>query len=89
LKRYKNTNKSGEIILKEYLPISYKKLNIKIYKTVIVPIVLYGCETWFLSEERRLRDFGKTVLRTFEPKRKEDGSWRKLHEDEFTACILP
>jgi hypothetical protein len=38
-----------------------KNLNIKIYKTVILPLVLYGCETWSLSlrEEHRLR-----VLRT-------------------------
>jgi hypothetical protein len=43
-----------------YLPVSYKKnLKIKIYKTVILPVVLYGCETWSLTvgEEHRLRVF--------------------------------
>jgi hypothetical protein len=43
--------------------------------------VLYGCETW---EEYRLRDFENRVLRRiFGPKREEDGSWRKLHNDEI------
>jgi hypothetical protein len=47
------------------------------YKTVILPVVLYGCETWSptLREEHRLRVFENRVLRRiFEPKRKEDGS---------------
>jgi hypothetical protein len=55
-------------------------------KTVILPIVLYGCETWFLSlrEEHRLRGFENRVLRRiFGPKREEDWSWRKLHNDEL------
>jgi hypothetical protein len=45
------------------LPISYKKLNIKIYKTVILPVVLYGCETLSLTlrEEHRLRVFENSV----------------------------
>jgi hypothetical protein len=62
-----------------------KKLKIKIYKTVILPVVLYGCETWSIAlrEERRLRVFENTVLRIFGPKREEDGSWRKLHNDEL------
>jgi hypothetical protein len=53
------------------------KLNIKIYKTVILPVVLYGCETWYLTlrEEHRLRVFENRVLRRiFGPKREEDGS---------------
>jgi hypothetical protein len=58
-------------------PILYKKnLNIKIYKTVIFPVVLYGCETWSLTlgEEHRLRVFENRVLRKiFGPKREEDG----------------
>jgi hypothetical protein len=60
-------------------------LKIKIYKTVILPVVLYGCETWSLTlgEEHRLRVFQKRVLRIFGPKREEDGSWRKLHNDEL------
>jgi hypothetical protein len=63
-----------------------KNLKIKIYKTVILPAVLYGCETWFLTlrEEHRLRVFENRVLRKkFGPKRVEDGSWRKLHNDGF------
>jgi hypothetical protein len=66
-------------------PIS-KKLKIKIYKTVILPVVLYGCETWSLTlgEEHRLKVSENRVLRKiFGPKREEDGSWRKLHNDEL------
>jgi len=42
-----------------------KYLNIKIYRTVILPVFLYGCETWslILREERRLRVFENRVLR--------------------------
>jgi hypothetical protein len=68
------------------LPVSYKKLKIKIYKTVILSVVLYGCETWSLTlrEEQRLRISENRVLRRiFGPKREEDGSWRKLHNDEI------
>jgi hypothetical protein len=63
-----------------------KYLKIKIYKTVILPVVLYGYETWSLTlgEENRLRVFETTELRRiFGPKREEDGSWRKLHNDEL------
>ena len=51
-----------------------KKLKIKIYRTIILPVVLYGCETWSLTfrEERRLRVFENRVLRrVFGPKRDE------------------
>jgi hypothetical protein len=51
-----------------------------------VPFVLYGCETWSPTfwEEHRLRVFENRVLRKiFGPKREEDGSWRKLHNDEL------
>jgi hypothetical protein len=63
-----------------------RNLKIKIYKTVILPFVLYGCETWSLTlrEEHGLRVFENRVLRkVFGPKREEDGPWRKLHNDEF------
>jgi hypothetical protein len=63
-----------------------KNLKIKIYRTVILPVVLYGCETWCLTlrEEHRLMVFENRVLRgIFGPKREEDGSWRKLHDDEL------
>jgi hypothetical protein len=64
-----------------------KNLNIKIYRTIILPVVLYGCETWSLTlrEERRLRVFENRVLRrVFGPKRDElTGGWRKLHKEEL------
>jgi hypothetical protein len=62
-----------------------KNLKIKIYRTVILPVVLYGCETWSLTlrEEHRLRVFENRVLRISGPKRGEDGSWRKFHDDEL------
>jgi hypothetical protein len=70
-----------------------KNLKIKIYKTVILPVVLYGCETWSLTlgEEHGLRVFKNRVLRRiFWPKREEDGSWGKLHNDEFhSLCTSP
>jgi hypothetical protein len=59
---------------------------IEIYEPVILPVVLYGCETWSLTlgEEHRLRVSENRVLRKiFGPKREEDGSWRKLHNDEL------
>ena len=60
-----------------------EKLKINIYRTIILPVVLYGCETWSLTlrEERRLRVFENRVLRrVFGPKRDEvTGEWRKLH----------
>jgi hypothetical protein len=68
------------------LPVSYQKNpKIKIYKTVILPVALYGCVTWSLTlrEGHTLRAFQNRVLRIFGPKRKEDGSWRKLHNEEL------
>ena len=65
-----------------------KKLKIKIYRTIILPVFLYGCETWSLTprEERRLRVFENRVLRTvFGPKRDEiTGKWRKLHNKDLS-----
>jgi hypothetical protein len=62
-------------------------VKIKIYKTVILPVVLYGCETWSLTlrEEHRLRVFENRVLRgIFGPKRDEvTGGWRKMHNEEL------
>ena len=67
-----------------------KKLKIKIYRTIILPVVLYGCETWSLTfrEERRLRVFENRVLRrVFGPKRDEvTVEWRKLHNEELRDC---
>ena len=57
-------------------------LHVKIYRTIILPGVFYGCETWslLLGEECRLR----VLRRIFRPKRDEvTGEWRKLHNEEL------
>ena len=64
-----------------------KNLKIKIYRSIILPMVLNWCETWSLTlrEERRLRVFENRVLRkVFGPERDEvTGEWRKLHNEEL------
>jgi hypothetical protein len=64
-----------------------KNLKIRICKTIILPVVLYRCETWSLTlrEEHRLRVFENRVLRKIlGPKRDEvTGEWRKLHNEEL------
>jgi hypothetical protein len=64
-----------------------RNVKIKIHKTIILPVVLYGCETWSLTlrEENGLRVFENRVLRRiFGPKRDEvTGGWRKLHNEEL------
>ncbi|KAJ4450195.1 hypothetical protein ANN_01602 [Periplaneta americana] len=66
-----------------------KNLKVTIYKTVILQVVLYGCETWTftLREEQRLRVFENKVLRKiFGAKRDEvTGEWRKLHNGDLHA----
>ena len=62
-----------------------KNLKIKIYKTIILPVVLYGYVTWSLTlrEECRLRVFENRILmRIFGRKRDENGEWRRLHNEE-------
>ena len=62
-------------------------LKIKIYRTIILPVVLYGCETWSLTlrEERKPRVFENMVLRRiFGPRRDEvTAEWRRLHNEEL------
>jgi len=57
------------------------------YRTIILPVVLYGCETWSLAlrEERRLRVYENRVMRRiFGPERDEvTGGWRKPHNEEL------
>jgi hypothetical protein len=64
-----------------------RNIKIRMYKTIILPVVLYGCEAWSLTlrEEHRLRVFENRVLRRiFELKRDEvTGGWRKLHNEEL------
>ena len=64
-----------------------KNKKIKIYRTIILFVVLYGCETWSLTlrEGRRLRLFEKGVLRIFGPRRDEvTGECKILHNEELT-----
>jgi hypothetical protein len=64
-----------------------KNLKIKKYRTVILSVVVYGCETWSLKlrDICRLKLFENRVFRrTFGPKRdKVTGEWRKLHNEEL------
>jgi hypothetical protein len=64
-----------------------KNLKIQIYRDIILPVVLYGCETWSLTvrEECRLRMSENRVLRKiFGPKRDEGtAEWRKMHNEEL------
>jgi hypothetical protein len=64
-----------------------RNLKVKIYKIIILPVVLYGCETWSLTlrEEHRVRVFENRVLRRiFGPTRDEvTGEWRMLHNGEL------
>jgi hypothetical protein len=64
-----------------------RNVKVKIYKTTILSVVFYGCETWSftLREEHRLRVFEIRVLRRIcGPKRDEvTGEWRKFHIEEL------
>jgi hypothetical protein len=76
---------SVQSLLSSYL--LSRNIKVKIYKTIILPVVLHGCETWSLTlrEGQRLRVFENRVLRRiFGPKRDElTGKWRKLQNGEF------
>jgi hypothetical protein len=70
-----------------------KNVKIRIYKIIIVPVVLYGCETWSLTlrEEHRLRVFENRVLRRiFGPKKDEvTEKWRsKVHSEASIIRII-
>jgi hypothetical protein len=63
-----------------------KNVKIRIYKTIILPVILYGCETWSLTlrEEHRLSVVENKVVRILGPKTdKVRGEWRKLHNEEL------
>ena len=65
-----------------------KNIKIKIYRTIVLSVVLYGCGTWSLTlrEECRLRVLENGVLRVFVPKEDEvTGEWRRLHNEELFA----
>jgi len=75
------------LVLVESSSLLSNNLMIKIYRSIILPIILYGCETRSLTlrEKRRLRVFENRVLRRiFGPKRDEvTGEWRKLHNEDL------
>jgi hypothetical protein len=64
-----------------------RNVNVKIYRTIILPVALYGCETWSLTlrEEHRLRVFENRALRGIFGHKKYEvtGEWRKLHNGEL------
>jgi hypothetical protein len=64
-----------------------KNFKIRIYRTIILPVVLYGCETWSLTlrKEHRLKVLqNRELRRIFGPKRDEvTGDWRKLHNEKL------
>ncbi|KAJ4449908.1 hypothetical protein ANN_01315 [Periplaneta americana] len=66
-----------------------KNLKVRIYKTVKLPVVVYGCETWTLTlrEEQRLRVFENKVLRKIFGTKRDDvtGEWRKIYNAELHA----
>jgi len=70
-----------------------KNIKIKVYRTIILPLVLYGCETWSLTlrEERRLRVFENRVLRKIFGSRRNEVTeeWRKLHNEELNLHSSP
>jgi hypothetical protein len=69
-----------------------KNVKIRIYKTIILPVVLYRCETWSLTlrEEHRLRVLENRVLRRIFGPRSDGvmGGWRKLHNEELRDLYL-
>ena len=64
-----------------------QNLKMKIYRTIILPFVLYGCESWSLTlrEERRLRVSENRVIRKIFGLRSDEVTWewRKLYSEEL------
>jgi hypothetical protein len=62
-------------------------VKVRIHKTIILPVVLYGCETWSLTvrEEHKLRAFENRVLRRIFVNKRDGvtGGWRKLHNEKL------
>jgi hypothetical protein len=79
----------SRIFLSSYL--LSRNVKVKIYKTLIQPLVLYGCESWSLTlrEEYRLRVFANRVLRRiFGPNRDEVmGEWKKWNNEELQISL--
>jgi len=73
-------------------PVQSKNINIEIYRTVILLVVLYGCETWSLTlrEEHKTRDLNTNAWKIFGPKReKVTGDWGKLHYEKLNDLYSP
>jgi len=70
-----------------------KNIKAKIYRSIILPVFVYGCEIWSLTlrEERRLRVFeNRAVMRIFGPKGDEETrEWKKLHNEELNDLYSP
>ena len=70
----------------------FKNLKTEIYRTIILPVVLYGCEVWALTlrEECRLRVFDNMIIRSiFGSKKNGYRDWRRLHYQELhSLCRL-
>jgi hypothetical protein len=85
--RLKSGNACYHSVQNFCLPGCYPKHKVRVYRTIILPVVLYGCETWSvtLREEQRLRVLENSVLRRiFGPKRDQaTGDWRRLHNEEL------
>jgi hypothetical protein len=64
-----------------------RNVKVKVHKTIILPAVLHGCDTWSLTvrEERRLRVFENRVLRRIIGPKSDNvaGEWRNLHSEEL------
>jgi hypothetical protein len=76
-----------------YHSVSCTKTKIKIYRTIIVPVVLYGCETWFLTlrDQHRLNVSEKRVLRKIFGSGRDEVTeqWGRLHNEEFYDLYSP
>ena len=64
-----------------------KSVKIKIYKTIILPVVLYGCKTWSFTLREECRAFANRMLRRIIGSKGDEitGEWRRLHNDKLHA----
>jgi hypothetical protein len=85
--KFQTWNKFREERVTLYFILLFRNYKIKIYRTIILPVVLYGCETWSLTlrEEHRLRVFENRVLRGRGTRERDEvtGEWRRLHNEEL------
>jgi hypothetical protein len=77
-----------------FVALGIQNYKYEIYRTIILPVVLYGWETWSVAmgEEHRLRVFeNRMVTKTFGPKKDElTSEWRRIHNEElYDTCSSP